>query len=443
MGVEFVFLEGDGLAQRLTLGLGRRGGVTAGGHVALDLLVVDAAVHPQRLEDRAEFADRLVGAGDDLAGDGRAFGAVAVQKFRGGLALDDGGEFPGEVEPVLDRGVGAKPVRRRVPVRRVAHDEGAARLHVGGEAVVHRPGVGAQKLDLQVRIADQLARDLGGKGGIDHGGRLGDVIAPDDQPFVPGPHHTDKAHADPAHIRAGLHDPVKDRGTVGDIFGQVGTEQDVHRPADAHLAFEGQAKMFGDQAVAAISADEVLGPHRQLLAGEAVAAGGGHAVRVLDVADVFGRHPALRAAAAGRGEEDRLHEGLGQVVHFARAGAEVAGFRLGRGAPGLHPAQLLTGEAFAEDVVAHQLLMGGVQHRLGLDLGAKVAQHLHRALVGDMGAGGVGQPAVAVDDQDIDPVGGQQRGGGRAGRAGADDKNVGGDVSHHWSPLKLMPERRR
>jgi predicted TIM-barrel enzyme len=33
-----------------------------------------AARHAERLEDRAELADRLVGAGDDLLGHRRAFG---------------------------------------------------------------------------------------------------------------------------------------------------------------------------------------------------------------------------------------------------------------------------------------------------------------------------------------------------------------------------------
>jgi hypothetical protein len=102
---------------------------------------------------------------------------------------------------------------------------------------------------------------------------------------------------------------------------------------------------------------------------------------------VFRRHPALRAAAAGGAEKDRLHEGLRQVVHLAGAGAQVASLRFRAGAPGLHPAQLLTGERDAEDVVAHKLLVGGVLHRLVLDLGTQVAQHLHRALVGDVRAG--------------------------------------------------------
>lgn len=136
--------------QRLTPGFARRGGVAAGCHAGLDPVVVDPAVHPQSFEDRAEFGDRLVGAGDDLAGDWRTFGGVAVC-----------GEFPGQVEAVLDRGVGAMAVLQRMPVGCIAHDEDAVLLQVGGEAVVHRSAVGGDPLDFPVRHPDQLAGDLG------------------------------------------------------------------------------------------------------------------------------------------------------------------------------------------------------------------------------------------------------------------------------------------
>jgi hypothetical protein len=99
---------------------------------------------------------------------------------------------------------------------------------------------------------DKLAGHLRCQRCVHHRGGLVDVVAPDDQPFVPGPDHADQAHADPAHIGAGLHDPVKHAGPVSDITRQVGAEEDVHRPADAHLAFERQAGVFGHEAVAAI-----------------------------------------------------------------------------------------------------------------------------------------------------------------------------------------------
>ena len=60
--------------------------------------------------------------------------------------------------------------------------------------------------------------------------------------------------------------------------------------------------------------------------------------------------------------------------------------RLRAPCPSLHAADLLAGERGAEDVVAHQLLVSRVHHRLVLDLAPQVAQHLHRALVGDVRA---------------------------------------------------------
>ena len=217
-----------------------------------------------------------------------------------------------------------------------------------------------------------------------------------------------------------------------DVSRQVGAEQDVHRPTDTHLALERQACVFRDKAVPPVRADKVFRADRDVLARQAVTTGGGDPVRVLDVADVFRRHPRLRTARAGGLEEDRLHEGLRQVVHLAGAGAQVAGLAFGRGAPGLHPAQLLTREADAEDVVAHQVLGSGVQHRLGLDLRPQIAQHFHRALVGDVGAGRVGEPAIAVHHQGFHAIGCQEGGRGRSCGAGADDQDVGGDVSHSW-----------
>ena len=95
-------------------------------------------------------------------------------------------------------------------MRGVAHDEDAVLLHVGGEAVVHRPGVGRDEVDFEVRDTDQLAGDLRCHRFVHNGGGLVDVVSPDDQPFVPGANHADKAHADAADIGAGLHDPVKD-----------------------------------------------------------------------------------------------------------------------------------------------------------------------------------------------------------------------------------------
>jgi hypothetical protein len=43
-------------------------------------------------------------------------------------------------------------------------------------------------------------------------------------------------------------------------------------------------------------------------------------------------------------------------------------------APGFHPADFLAGKEVAEDVLAHQVLLGGEHVGLVLDLAAEVAQ---------------------------------------------------------------------
>ena len=47
--------------------------------------------------------------------------------------------------------------------RHFIYDEYPTLLHLGGEAVVHGPGIGAEQFDLELWIADQLARNFGGE----------------------------------------------------------------------------------------------------------------------------------------------------------------------------------------------------------------------------------------------------------------------------------------
>jgi hypothetical protein len=63
-----------------------------------------------------------------------------------------------------------------------------------------------------------------------------------------------------------------------------------------------------------------------------------------------------------------------------------------------------------------------------LDVAPEITQHLHRALIGDVGTWRVGQPSVAIHHHVFDAVGRQQRSGGRARRTGTDDENVRGNV---------------
>ena len=69
----------------------------------------------------------------------------------------------------------------------------------------------------------------------------------------------------------------------------------------------------------------------------------------------------------------------------------------------------------AEHGVAHQRVLGGLGEHLVLD--AHVAQDLHRALVGDVRARGVGHPPVFGDHDVVDAQRGQEQCGRRPGGA--------------------------
>ncbi len=192
--------------------------------------------------------------------------------------------------------------------------------------------------------------------------------------------------------------------------------------------------MLGDQRVPAIGADEELRAHGEVLAGQTVATGRRHTVRVLDMADIFGAHAGLRAARAGRLEQNRLHEGLGQVVHEGGRRQQMLG--LGERVraqlfmrPISSPARL-SQKTFSPMIV----LRRGMHHGFRLDVGAEVAQHFHGALVGDVRARRVRQPAVAVDHHVRHAIARQQR---RRGRAGGPVPTISTSVS--ISAIRFLP----
>ena len=76
--------------------------------------------------------------------------------------------------------------------------------------------------------------------------------------------------------------------------------------------------MLGHKAVAPVGAHKVLGADFEFAAGQAVEQGRRDTVRVLHMAEILGAHARLRPTFAGGGKQDRLHEGLRQIVHVAR-----------------------------------------------------------------------------------------------------------------------------
>ena len=105
---------------------------------------------------------------------------------------------------------------------------------------------------------------------------------------------------------------------MGDIFGQIGAEQDVHRSADAHLAFKGQIFALGHQRIAAVCPNQKFGSDGDFFARQAIKAGRGYAIGILAMAQILGGHTGLRAARAGRFEQKRFHKCLWQVIHECR-----------------------------------------------------------------------------------------------------------------------------
>src|ERR1700722_11175635 len=108
-------------------------------------------------------------------------------------------------------------------------------------------------------------------------------------------------------------------------------------------------------------------------------------------------------------------------------------------APTLHPADFFTRQTLTEYVFAHQFLGRSVHHGLSLNLWPEVAEHFHRALISDVRARRVGQPAVAVHDHVRHAVASEQRRRRRASRPCTHDQNVGFDIRHYSKPSIFGP----
>ena len=237
-----------------------------------------------------------------------------------------------------------------------------------GIEVVDCPGGHRLDLDRDGVVADQVVRDLGGEGVVHLRRALVDVVAPDDQPLVPGPHHAHQPHADAAHVGAGLHDPVENGGPVCHVFRQIRLEDDVHRAADTHLAAERQPGIRRDLGIAAIGADQVL----ERISNSRPDRRSRTVVVTPPSSCLWLRYSVDMRVCAPR--EAAVLKRIGSMKVWGRSfmkhGEDAAVLRrhLGRRAPCLHAADLLARERSAEDVGAHQLLRSSVHHRLVLDL---------------------------------------------------------------------------
>ena len=92
-----------------------------------------------------------------------------------------------------------------------------------------------------------------------------------------------------------------------------------------------------------------------------------------------------REQAALKGSAPRKTT-FGHVLQKQGDDSRCAAFESGWLPTRLHPADFLTRQTLTEYVFAHQFLGRSTHHCLSLDLWSEVAQHFHRALIGDVRA---------------------------------------------------------
>ena len=146
------------------------------------------------------------------------------------------------------------------------------------------------------------------------------------------------------------------------------------------------------------------------------------------MADVFGLEPGDSARLHRLADDDRLKQRLRDVTDPAGRGEIIIRLATGMVTPGQQTPNLFTGQRCAEDVVAHQLLRHRLFNRVLFD--PQFAKDFHRALVGDMGTGRVGQPAVLFDHDVGNAIARQQRGRCPACRTGSNDQHVRFNIKH-------------
>ena len=146
-------------------------------------------------------------------------------------------------------------------------------------------------------------------------------------------------------------------GPMGDVFGEIGVDDDVHAAGAAHLAFHRKADDFGDRGCGRRRRRSGTWRGSRRSRRDPVLHRGRHAIGILrreSRNSVLKRIVVPRWPAASM--QDRLEIILRQVAHPRRAGEIIIGLARGMIAPGIKPAEFLAGDAFAEHVVGHQML---------------------------------------------------------------------------------------
>ena len=433
--VEFVALLRDRLIEPAAAFLAFRCCRLARLHILARLRGIRRRQQSDRFENRLEIADTLVGALDDLLPHRLTLRGIAVEQRRGRLVFEHVFQLPAQIIGVLDRCIGAEPVGRRMAVHGVPHAKHPARRIMSRIHLVDRPGRSRTYGDVERLVADQIAHDGDRFVVAEFPFALRKVVAPDEQPLVPRPYHAHHAGADAADLRARLQHPVQHARPVCDVFGQIDLGDDVHAAGAAHFTFHRQADDLRNAAAAAVGADQIFGADLVSLAGKPVLHGCGDMGRILNQIDEFGVEADSRSALAPGFEQDRLQKVLRQVAYADRTSELIVGAARGMVTPGIEPPELFAGEALAEHVIRHQVLLGRLGERLLLK--AEIPQDFHRPLVGDVSARRIGEPTILGHQNMLDAVHAQQCRRRRAGRSASNDEHIGFDHIGHC-PLHIV-----
>src|SRR6266567_1611455 len=230
-------------------------------------------------------------------------------------------------------------------------------------------------------------------------------------------------------IGAGLQHPVEHSWSEGNVFREVGRDEDIYAAGDIHLPDHGQGDVPGDQAASAVSTQQILGPDLIGSAANTVAYRGGHTIGVLLEREVLSVETDPRPTGGGVAEQDRLHQGLRTVADTRRACERIVRHPAWVRAPRTQPSKLLSDQARAEHVIAHKLLGRGLLDDFRRD--AHVAQDFHSALVRDVRPRRVRGPAVLGEHHILHAIRAQEERRRPASRAAPNNQDICLDLCVH------------
>src|SRR5260221_931180 len=376
------------------------------------------------LGPRLDLNMALHGAIDYLAPDGLALLAVGVEEAVVRTARKHPGKLPSQVVRVLNGRVRAEAVGRRVTVCGIAREKNAADPISPRDDGIYLPRCDLLDLERDIGVADRFANVA-----LQYllvGRATRPAVAQEEWvPLRPRRDARPDAHPDIARLRG---DESDRSGAVCRKLGEVDVEPDADRLANIKLALEIEADIAGDEAAAAIGADEVLAADVILVVAGAVANPRGYPRLILVQIDQLCVEADLGAMPARGFEDDRLGLVLRDVAQAAVACAFIVGFAIDAGSPCCRPRQFQAGKRGREDLRTHDVLWHRRLAQKSLD--AQVAQDFDGSLICDVGTWRISRASVLGDADGFHARPRQESGCGKSRRAGADDEDIGFDQFH-------------